>query len=166
MCKAPCWAMWKNQRKSNSSSVLKKISVGKEVAINIFNTRYKAQTMFRHYRIKVKNVNPRTRLSRFVYWIWYLLRAGVNGRQSAYQCRRCKRHKRHGLSPWVEKIPWSRKWQPAPVFLLGKILWTKELDGLQSIGSQKVGHGWATEQRTRTWNQEHDCYALIFSAVK
>ena len=22
--------------------------------------------------------------------------------------------------PWVEKIPWRRKWQPTPVFLPGK----------------------------------------------
>ena len=55
--------------------MLKKISVGKEVAINIFNTRYRAQTIFRHYRIRVKNMDPRTRLSRFVSWIGYLLRA-------------------------------------------------------------------------------------------
>ena len=32
-------------------------------------------------------------------------------------CRRCRRH---GFSPWVGKIPWSRKWQPTPVFLSGK----------------------------------------------
>ena len=25
-----------------------------------------------------------------------------------------------GFNPWVGKIPWSRKWQPAPVFLPGK----------------------------------------------
>ena len=55
--------------------MLKKISVGKEVAINIFNTRYRAQTIFRHYRIRVKNMDPRTRLSRFVSWIGDLLRA-------------------------------------------------------------------------------------------
>ena len=28
--------------------------------------------------------------------------------------------KRSGLDPCVGKIPWSRKWQPAPVFLPGK----------------------------------------------
>jgi len=28
--------------------------------------------------------------------------------------------KRHGFDPWVAKIPWSRKWQPTPVFLAGK----------------------------------------------
>ena len=25
---------------------------------------------------------------------------------------KCKRHKRHGLNPWVRKIPWRRAWQP------------------------------------------------------
>ena len=37
-----------------------------------------------------------------------------SGKESACQCRR------HGLGPWVGKIPWRRKWQPAPVFLPGK----------------------------------------------
>ena len=27
---------------------------------------------------------------------------------------------RDRFDPWVEKIPWTRKWQPAPVFLPGK----------------------------------------------
>ena len=27
---------------------------------------------------------------------------------------------RHEFYPWVKKIPWSRKWLPAPVFLPGK----------------------------------------------
>ena len=35
----------------------------------------------------------------------------LSGKESACLCRR------HGFSPWVEKIPWSRKWQPTPVFL-------------------------------------------------
>ena len=25
--------------------------------------------------------------------------------------------KRHGIDPWVRKIPWRRTWQPTPVFL-------------------------------------------------
>ena len=33
------------------------------------------------------------------------------------QCRRCKRY---GFDPLVKKIPWSRKWQPAPVCLPGR----------------------------------------------
>ena len=35
-------------------------------------------------------------------------------KESACQCRRC------GFGPRVGKIPWSRKWQPAPVFLSRK----------------------------------------------
>ena len=35
------------------------------------------------------------------------------------QCQ-CRRRKRHGFHPWVVKIPWRRKWQPTPVFLLWK----------------------------------------------
>ena len=37
------------------------------------------------------------------------------------------------------------KWQPTPVFLLGKIPWTEEPAGLQPTGSQRVGHGWVTD---------------------
>ena len=38
----------------------------------------------------------------------------LSGKELACQCRRCE------LDPWVGKIPWRRKWQPTPVFLLGK----------------------------------------------
>ena len=66
--------------------------------------------------------------------------SGTNGKELAYQCRR---HKKRGLdSPvfWVQKIPWRRAWQPTPVFLPGGSPWTEELGGLQSMGSQRVGH--------------------------
>ena len=33
----------------------------------------------------------------------------LSGKESAIQCRRCKRHE---LDPWVRKIPGRRKWQP------------------------------------------------------
>ena len=68
-----------------------------------------------------------------------------SGKESAYQCRRLRRR---GFHPWVRKIPWRRKWQPTPVFLPGKIPWTKEPGGLKSMGSQRVGHDWIhTAQR-------------------
>ena len=35
---------------------------------------------------------------------------------------------------------WRRKWQPTPVFLPRKF----PMDGLQSMGSQRVGHDWVT----------------------
>ena len=29
---------------------------------------------------------------------------------------------RCGFDPWVRKIPWRRKWQPTPEFLLGEFM--------------------------------------------
>jgi len=43
-----------------------------------------------------------------------LYTGGAGGKESACQCRRCKKC---GFDPWVGKIPWRRKWQPTPVFL-------------------------------------------------
>ena len=39
---------------------------------------------------------------------------------------------------------WRRKWQPTPVFLPGESPWMEEPGGLQSMGSQRVGHDWMT----------------------
>ena len=38
----------------------------------------------------------------------------LRGEAPTCQCRR------RGFDPWVRKVPWSRKWQPTSVFLLGK----------------------------------------------
>ena len=59
-----------------------------------------------------------------------------NGKEPACKCRR------HGFDLWVGKIPWRRKWQPAPVFHAWRIPWTEEPRGLQSMGSQRVRHDW------------------------
>ena len=56
-------------------------------------------------------------------------------------CLQCGRHR---FNPWVGKISWRRKWQPTPVFLPGKIPWTEDPGRPQSMGSQRVGHDWAT----------------------
>ena len=37
--------------------------------------------------------------------------------------------KRHGFNPWVGKIPWQRKWQPTLVFLPGKSVGQRSLEG-------------------------------------
>ena len=54
-----------------------------------------------------------------LFWCLYAIRLPkwCSGKESAYQCRRCKRW---GFHPWVRKIHWSRKWQPTPVCLPGK----------------------------------------------
>ena len=49
-----------------------------------------------------------------------------SGKESTCQCRRLKRR---GFDPWVWKIPWTRKWQPIPVFLPGKFHRQKSLVG-------------------------------------
>ena len=41
----------------------------------------------------------------------------LSGKESTCQRRRCRRHM---FNLWIRKIPWSRKWQPTPVFLPGK----------------------------------------------
>ena len=42
---------------------------------------------------------------------------GTSGKESTCQCRR---HKGCRFNPWIKKIPWSRAWQPTPVFLPGE----------------------------------------------
>ena len=46
-----------------------------------------------------------------------------SGKESACQCRR------HRFNPWSRKIPWRRKWQPAPVLLPGKSCGPRSLVG-------------------------------------
>ena len=62
---------------------------------------------------------------------------GSSGKESACQCRRCKRH---------SLIPGG----PTPVFLPRKFQ-TEEPGVLQSMGSQRVGHNWATGHKY-SWN--------------
>ena len=52
---------------------------------------------------------------------------------------------------WAQSLGWEdawrRAWQPTPVFLPGEFPWTKEPGRLQSTGSQRVGHNWATKHK-------------------
>ena len=68
-----------------------------------------------------------------------LLRAfprGVRGKELFQRPKRCRFHL------WLRKIAWRKAWQPTPVFLPGEPPWTQEPGGLQSMGSQRVGHDW------------------------
>ena len=56
-------------------------------------------------------------------------------------------HRSCRFYPWVGKISWSRKWQPVPSILAWEILWTEELGGLQSRGSQEEGVELDTSQQ-------------------
>ena len=63
------------------------------------------------------------------------------------QCRR------PGFDPWVGIMPWSRAWQPTPIFLPGESPWAEESGQLQFMGSQRVRHNHAikhTAQKAST----------------
>ena len=74
---------------------------------------------------------------------------GASGKESACQCRRCKRWK---FNPWVGKILWWRKWQPTPV-LPGKSQGQKSLTGYSPQGckeSDTTEHSAHARARTHT----------------
>ena len=56
----------------------------------------------------------------------------LSGKESTCQCRR------HGFDPWVRKIPWSRKWQPTPVFLPGEFHEQRNLVGYSPWGRTEM----------------------------
>ena len=54
-------------------------------------------------------------------------------------------------------IPWRRAWQPTPVFLPGESPWKEEPGGLQTTGSQRVRHDWASKHSIADlWNYHLD----------
>ena len=68
-------------------------------------------------------------------------KGGSSGNESICQCRRCKKCT---FSPWSGQSPGGRNGNPLVIFAL-KNPWTEETGGLQSMGSQRVGHDWVTE---------------------
>ena len=61
--------------------------------------------------------------------------------------------RRHRFSPWVQKIPWRRKWQPTPVFLPEKSHGQRSLAGYidgvaksqTELSSQVYSHNFINE---------------------
>ena len=70
----------------------------------------------------------------FFFFFHFLKLYGTRGKESTCQCRRLKRY---GSDPWVRKIPWRRKWQPAPVFLPGKSHGQRSLVGYSPWGRKE-----------------------------
>ena len=63
------------------------------------------------------------------------------------QCKRC------GFDPWVQKVPWKRKWQPVPVFLPGKSYGKRGLAGYSPWGHKTVGYNLETKQKQYFYNR-------------
>ena len=57
---------------------------------------------------------------------------GASGKESTCQRWRCR------FDPWVEKIPWRRKWQCTPVFLLGESHEQRSLAGYSPWGPKEL----------------------------
>ena len=57
--------------------------------------------------------------------------SGIRGKEAACLCRRS------GFDCWVGMIPWSRKWQPTPVFLPEKFHGQRSLVGYTVHGVAK-----------------------------
>ena len=49
------------------------------------------------------------------------------------------------FDPWVRKIPWRRKWQPTPVFLLVKFHGWRSPASYSPWDCKGVGHDWVTD---------------------
>ena len=63
-------------------------------------------------------------------------------------CLECGRPR---FNPWVGKIPWSRKWQPIPVFLLGEFHGRKSLAGYRPWDHKESD---TTEELTHPHNEK------------
>ena len=66
--------------------------------------------------------------------IYYTYIGGASGKEPTCQFRR---HKTCGFNPWIGTIPWSRKWQPTPVFLPGESQGQKSLEGYSPWSSKE-----------------------------
>ena len=63
-----------------------------------------------------------------------------------------------GFGPWVGKIPWSRAWQPTPVFLPGESHGQRSLVGYSPWGHKELDMTEFTHTHTHTHNViEHCC---------
>ena len=68
----------------------------------------------------------------------------------------CRRHRWHSFHLWVRKIPWRRKWQPAPVFLPAELHGQRSLKGYSPWGCKELDMTERTHTHTHThttwWN--------------
>ena len=63
------------------------------------------------------------------------------------------------FDPWVGTVPWRRRWHHSSI-LAWKVPWTEEPGGLQSMGSQRVGHDWAYAH-THTHTHTHTLILIL-----
>ena len=83
---------------------------------------------------------------KYIFLVLYLLLGLLrwfSGKESDCQCGRARKH---GFDPWVRKISWSGKWQPAPAFLPGKFHGQRSLADYNPWSHKELDtteHDWA-----------------------
>ena len=70
-------------------------------------------------------------------------------------------HERHRFDPWVGKIPWSRKWQPIPIFLPGESHGQRSLLGYSPWGRRRPGHNWVSRESLKRGRERHMSRPLL-----
>ena len=84
---------------------------------------------------------------------WGAPQDDTSGKESACQCRRCKRH---GFDLWVWKIPWRRAWQPTPVFLPG------ESHGQRNLAGSTAHRILKSQTRLKWLSMQHVSIQYVF----
>ena len=74
-----------------------------------------------------------------------------SGEESAYQCRRCNRHR---FDPWVGKIFWRKAWLPTSELLPGKCHGQKSLVGYHPWGHKELD------------TAEHTHFKILFNTTE
>ena len=88
--------------------------------------------------------------------VWEGLPQWLSGKESACQCRSCRRCR---FNPWVGKIPWRMKWQPASRYLPGKSHGQRSLVGYSPWSCKELN---TTEQlSTHTMNMMGPLFTLM-----
>ena len=96
-------------------------------------------------------------------WHYLSFPGGTSGKESACQCRRCKRH---DFNPWIGKILCEEEMATHSSILAWKIPWTEEPGGLQSMGLQRVRHDWThTQDRLCTAPEDSRVFGFLSLAA-
>ena len=85
----------------------------------------------------------------------YFNTVGFQEAQWQRSCLPMQEVQRRWFESWIRKIPWRRKWHPAPVFLPGKFHGQRNLVGYSAWGHKELDR---TEQQA--W---HGCIWMLYS---
>ena len=81
----------------------------------------------------------------------------LSGKRSTCQCVKC------WLDPWIGKLPWRRKGQPTPVFLLGESQGQRRLVGYSPWGHKELG---MTERLNNNYRLSNPCQTVCWCGLR